>query len=62
MLKWTPKKIRELRKGIGLTQKDFAKRLGVTSNYIYLIEKKGGEKKPSATLSLLLDCIQKERR
>ena len=62
MQKWTPKKIRKLRKDLDQTQADFAKRLGVTRTYVYLIEKEGGEKKPSPTLAFLLDYIKKEGR
>jgi DNA-binding XRE family transcriptional regulator len=42
-----------------LTQDEFGKRLGVTRVYVNLLEK-GGEKKPSATLELLLNYIRKE--
>ncbi len=60
MGKWTRKKIRTLRKGLGLTQKEFGKRLGVSLNYIYLLE--AGERTPSDTLQLLLDRVKKEGR
>ncbi len=59
MPKWTPDKIRKLRLALNLTQAQFSKRLGVTRVYVNMLEK-GGEKKPSATLELLLDYIRKE--
>jgi len=42
-----------------LTQAEFGKRVGVSRVYVNLLEK-GGEKRPSATLELLLDYIRKE--
>ncbi len=59
MPKWTPDKIKKLRLDMKLTQNEFGKRLGVSRVYVNLLEK-GGEKKPSATLELLLDYIRKE--
>jgi transcriptional regulator with XRE-family HTH domain len=59
MPKWTPDKIKKLRLDMKLTQNEFGKRLGVTRVYVNLLEK-GGEKKPGATLELLLDYIRKE--
>ena len=59
MPKWTPDKIRKLRLDLDLTQAQFSKRLGVTRVYVNMLER-GGEKKPSATLELLLDYIRKE--
>ncbi len=60
MSTWTGKKIKALRKSLGLTQKDFGERLGVTTNYVYLLE--SGQKPPGRTLQLLLDCVKKEGR
>jgi transcriptional regulator with XRE-family HTH domain len=57
--KWTPNKIKKLRTDLNLTQAEFGKRLGVSRVYVNLLEK-GGEKRPSATLELLLDYIRKE--
>jgi DNA-binding transcriptional regulator YiaG len=58
MKKWTSKKIRSFRKELDLSQKAFGQRLGVTENYIYLLE--SGQKMPSTILQLLLDCVKKE--
>ncbi len=60
MRTWTAKKIRTLRTSLDLSQKAFGQRLGVTENYIYLLE--AGRKMPSGTLQLLLDCVKKEGR
>jgi len=57
MNKWTANKIRALRKKLGLTQKDFSQRLGVTENYVYMLE--AGQKMPSGILERLLDCVKK---
>lgn len=43
-----------------LTQANFGERLGVTENYIYLLE--ADRKTPSKTLQLLLDCVEKESK
>jgi DNA-binding XRE family transcriptional regulator len=59
MPRWTPNKIRKLRMDMKLTQAEFGKRVGVSRVYVNLLEK-GGEKRPSATLELLLDYIRKE--
>lgn len=59
---WMPDTIKTLRKGLGLSQMAFGERIGVSGNYVHLLEK--GVKRPSKTLLLLLDCIenrQKER-
>lgn len=57
---WTPTKIKSLRETFNLYQRDLADLVGVTSNYIHLLEK--GVKKPSRTLSILLERIEKELR
>ena len=54
---WTPGSIKDFRLRLGLTQKAFGKLLGVTDRYIFFLEK--GVKKPSKTLQLLLDCLEK---
>ena len=59
MRKWTPKRIKDLRQKLSLSQTAFGKLLGVTRHYIYYLEK--GVRVPSKTLSLLLDCIEKEK-
>jgi len=58
MKEWTGQEIREVRIRLEQSQKSFAQRLGVTLNYVHLLEK--GVKRPSKTLKLLLDCIEKE--
>lgn len=58
MKNWTPKDIKTLREKYNLSQPAFGKLLGVTGNYIYLMEK--GVKIPSKTLRLLFDCIERQ--
>ena len=58
MKEWTPQEIRELRQSMALYQNAFADVLGVTRNYIHLMEK--GVKEPSITLKKLLDCVEKK--
>lgn len=43
---------------MGLSQTAFSQKLGVTQNYIHLLEK--GVKTPSVTLKLLLDCVKEK--
>lgn len=57
---WTAKKIRTLRKSLDLSQKAFGQHLGVTENYIYLLE--AGRKTPSGILERLLDYVKKDIR
>ena len=56
---WKPEDIRQLRDQLGLTRAAFGELVGVTGNYIYIMER--GEKKPSKTLCLLLDCIEEKK-
>lgn len=58
MNNWTPKEIKALREKHNLSQPAFGNLLGVTGNYIYLMEK--GVKTPSKTLKLLLDCVKRQ--
>ncbi|MBT9165314.1 MAG: hypothetical protein DDT23_01331 [candidate division WS2 bacterium] len=53
---WTPKDIKVLRKVNRLSQRALSELLGVTENYVYLLEK--GVREPSNTLRLLLDCVE----
>ena len=55
--RWSAKEIKALRGAMYLTQTDFASRLGVTQNYVYLLE--AGRKTPSETLKLLLDYVER---
>lgn len=56
MRNWTPEEIKELRVKHQLSQPAFGDLLGVSGNYVYLMEK--GVKRPGRTLRLLLDCIE----
>ncbi|OQY99968.1 MAG: hypothetical protein B6D35_08020 [Candidatus Brocadia sp. UTAMX2] len=58
MKNWIPKNIKDLRIKCKLSQPAFGEILGVSGNYIYLLEK--GVKKPSKTLRILLDYIEKD--
>lgn len=58
MKNWTPKEIKILREKHNLSQPAFGSLLGVTGNYIYLMEK--GVRMPSKTLRLLLDCVERQ--
>jgi DNA-binding transcriptional regulator YiaG len=58
MKTWTPEQIHTLRKSMNLSQSIFGVRLGVSGNYIYLLEK--GVKQPGRTLRLLLGFIEKD--
>ncbi len=60
MKNWTPKDIKNLREKYKLSQPAFGNLLGVSGNYIYLLEK--GVRIPSNTLRLLLDCIETKKR
>lgn len=59
MKAWEPDEIKDLRKRLKLSQVDFGKQIGVSGNYVYLLEK--GVKKPGKTLKLLLGRIEKEK-
>jgi DNA-binding transcriptional regulator YiaG len=58
MKNWMPEEINNLREKYKLSQPAFGKLLGVSGNYIYLLEK--GVKNPSNTLKLLLECVAKQ--
>jgi len=58
MKAWSPEDIIKLRKKFKLSQVILAELLGVTGNYVYLLEK--GVKTPSKTLRLLLDCVERQ--
>jgi DNA-binding transcriptional regulator YiaG len=53
---WLPDDIKTLRKALGLSQAAFGERIGVSRNYVYLLEKE--VKRPSKMLRILLDMIQ----
>ena len=58
MESWAPEDIEALRRSHNLSRRAFSELLGVTGNYIYLLEK--GVKTPSKTLKLLLDSVERE--
>jgi len=58
--RWSKEKIRALRDRLGLTQLAFGERLGVSGNYVWMME--AGQKVPSTSLSLLLDCIERDTK
>jgi DNA-binding transcriptional regulator YiaG len=60
MNEWLPDAIKTLRKGFRLSQRAFGERIGVSGNYVYLLEKE--VKRPSKTLRLLLDFIEVQLR
>ena len=55
---WTPAMIKELRAKYKISQVALGILVGVSGNYVYMLE--GGERKPSKTLCLLLDRIAEE--
>ena len=58
MNNWKSENIKNLRKQYKLSQKGLVEILGVSLNYIHLLEK--GVKNPSKTLCLLLDCVKEK--
>ena len=54
---WIHREIKILRKKMNLNQTEFGDILGITRIHVYYIEK--GVKRPSKTLKLLLDCVEK---
>lgn len=58
MKDWNPEEIRQLREDHKLSQRALSELLGVARNYIYYLER--GEREPSKTLRLLLDCVEEK--
>ncbi len=58
MKTWGPKDIRDFRKRFNLTQKELAELIGVTRNYVYLLER--GVRKPGKTLQLFFECLERD--
>jgi DNA-binding transcriptional regulator YiaG len=56
MKTWTPEEIREFRQRLGLYQKDFAQKIGVTARYVIYLEQ--GVRQPSKTLKILLSIME----
>jgi len=52
---WTPRQIKQLRNKLKLTQKEFAKRLGV--HVVTIIRWEGGSFKPSKMAKTVLDSL-----
>ncbi len=57
-MEWTSVEIKKLRDNNNLTQAELAELIGVTTNYVYLLE--NGVKKPSKTLQLLLGYVSRD--
>ncbi|MCX5806595.1 MAG: hypothetical protein NT010_11100 [Proteobacteria bacterium] len=57
---WTPERIKGLRNRFNLSQVALGGLTGVSGNYIWMLEGGDKTKKPSKTLCLLLDRIEKE--
>ncbi len=60
MKQWTPEEIKDFRHRHSLYQKQLADLLGVTERYIIYLEK--GVKKPSRTITLFLNCLEKQMK
>jgi len=58
-MKWDKDRIRQFRKSLNLTQRQFGDLIGVSEVYIRMLEL--GIRKPSKVLINLLECIKKER-
>ena len=57
-MEWTAVEIKELRESNCLTQAQLAELIGVTTNYVHLLEK--GVKKPGKSLQLLLGYVSRD--
>jgi predicted transcriptional regulator len=55
-MSWSKEDIREFRKEFGLTQKELGDLLGVSQNYIFMLE--SGLRNPGKPLMLLLDFVE----
>jgi len=60
MKNWTPTEIKQLRKLLKMTQREFSETVGATQVYISYLE--GGMKRPGRILKKLLDCIERESK
>jgi len=54
-MEWTPKRIKELRQSLKLSQQAFGRLVGVTREYVNYLEK--GVRKPSKTLCILMGIL-----
>jgi len=59
IMQWDKEKIKQFRKSLNLTQKQFGNLIGVSEVYIRMLEL--GLRKPSKVLVNLLECIKRER-
>jgi len=57
---WTAEEIKRLRKRLGMTQQEFAQRLGITTRYVTYLE--SGQRVPSQILVNLLTFLEKEAK
>lgn len=58
-MKWTPEKIKALRKSLGLTQKEFADRLGYARRET-IADFEAGTYSPNKQAQMLLDMLEKQ--
>lgn len=58
MKQWTPEEIKAFRQRLDLYQKDFARLLRVTEQYVCNLEK--GVRTPGDTMRALLDCLEQK--
>ncbi|HPR64848.1 MAG TPA: helix-turn-helix transcriptional regulator [Thermoanaerobaculia bacterium] len=59
MQEWTSGEIREFRNHLQMTRARFGEMIGVSTNYVYMLEK--GLRIPSKTLRILLDHLKKSK-
>lgn len=58
-MKWTPEKVRALRKALGLTQKEMAERLGYRRRET-IAEFEMGKYEPNAQVCIILDILEQQ--
>jgi len=58
MKQWNKEEIRELRTRLGLSQSKFAEVLGVTRQYVVMLET--NKRKASKLLKKLFDCLEEK--
>ena len=60
MKEWNPENIKNFRERLNVSQTAFGKLIGVSRNNVYYLER--GERMPSKTLMLLLDCLDEKEK
>jgi len=60
MKQWNKEEIREFRVKLGLSQNKLAKVLGVTRQYVVMLET--NKRKASLVLKRLFDCLEEKQR